>query len=119
MRSSLLALLAAAALAGCSADTSSGLVIPAGAQASVQIDTAGGRMDLKNKGPGTVTVSGSQESGHLPRAELGAGSSVTWPLQSDASIMLRNDSDRPAEVRISAQRAAGIAVEQSRPRASN
>jgi hypothetical protein len=118
MRSSLsvLALAVAAAtvpvISGCGAYSSTGVVIPPGGRASLQIDTAGGRMDLKNKGPGTVTASGTQEIGNLPRADLGAGSSVTWPLQGNTTIELRNTSDRQAEVHITAQRAHGIAVQQ-------
>lgn len=99
-------------LAGCGSRSSIGLIIPPGNRAALTIDTAGGRLDLKNNGPGSVAVSGSQDIGRLPAAELSAGSSVTWSLQSDASIELRNTSDRQADVRVTAFNAHGIAVNQ-------
>jgi hypothetical protein len=99
-------------LAGCGSQSSIGLVIPAGNRASLTIDTAGGRLDLRNAGPGSVAVSGSQELGKLPSAELGAGSSVTWSLQGDTTIEIRNTSDRQADVRVNAFRAHGIEVNQ-------
>jgi hypothetical protein len=113
MRTARLALLVLpAVLAGCGSSSSTGVVLPPGGQATLQIDTAGGRMDLKNNGPGTVSVTGTQDIGSLPRTDLSAGSTVTWPLQSDATLELRNRSDAQADVRITAQKAHGITLKQ-------
>jgi hypothetical protein len=101
-----------ALLVGCGSHTSTGMIIPPGGRASLDIDTGGGRMDLKNNGPGTVSVSGSQEVGNLPRADLGAGSTVTWPLQGDATLDIQNASDRQADVRVTAHNARGIMLRQ-------
>jgi hypothetical protein len=107
----LIPLLLLSLLAGCGSRASIGLVIPPGNASSLVIDTGGGRLDVRNNGPGAVAVSGSQDLGRLPSAEMNAGSSITWYLQSQAALEVRNISDRPAEVRITAFNARGIAVQ--------